>query len=59
MRRLSLLLEPTVRILDAPRCHLGEGPSYDPVTDVAWWVDILEARLFALSLAEGGPAPDP
>lgn len=54
-----MLLEPTVRILDAPRCHLGEGPSYDPVTDVAWWVDILEARLFALSLAEGGPAPDP
>ena len=51
-----MLFEPTVRTLDAPRCHLGEGPSYDPVTGTAWWVDILEARLFALSLAEGGPA---
>ena len=28
------------------RCHLGEGPTYDPATDTAWWFDILERRLF-------------
>ncbi|GJE56849.1 MULTISPECIES: SMP-30/gluconolactonase/LRE family protein [Methylobacterium] len=42
-----------IQILDAPRCHLGEGPCYDPGTDTAWWVDILERRLFAASLASG------
>lgn len=35
-----------ITILDAPRCHLGEGPCYDPRTGIAWWVDILERRLF-------------
>jgi len=33
-------------VLSQVRCHLGEGPSYDPRTNTAWWVDILEARLF-------------
>ncbi|KQP77446.1 SMP-30/gluconolactonase/LRE family protein [Methylobacterium sp. Leaf117] len=42
-----------VTMLDAPRCHLGEGPCYDPRTDTAWWVDILERRLFAAPLAGG------
>lgn len=42
-----------VKILAAPRCHLGEGPCYDPRTDTAWWVDILERRLFAMPLAKG------
>ncbi len=45
----------TVRVLDAPRCHLGEGPLYDARHDTAWWVDILERRLFEQALA-GGPA---
>ena len=45
-----------LRILDAPRCHLGEGPCYDPQTDTAWWVDILERRLFEAPLAGGGAA---
>ena len=54
---MSVPAEPTIRVLDAPRCHLGEGPSYDPATDTAWWVDILECRLYELPLAEGaGPA---
>ncbi|MCJ2047324.1 SMP-30/gluconolactonase/LRE family protein [Methylobacterium sp. J-078] len=44
-----------ITILDAPRCHLGEGPCYDPRTGTAWWVDILERRLFEAPLA-GGPA---
>ncbi|MGU3359591.1 SMP-30/gluconolactonase/LRE family protein [Methylobacterium sp. M6A4_1b] len=42
-----------ITILDAPRCHLGEGPCYDPHSDTAWWVDILERRLFAAPLAGG------
>lgn len=42
-----------VRMLDAPPCHLGEGPCYDPRTDTAWWVDILERRLFSASLGGG------
>ncbi|SEI14700.1 Sugar lactone lactonase YvrE [Methylobacterium sp. UNC300MFChir4.1] len=43
----------SVVILDGTRCHLGEGPSYDPATDTVWWVDILESRLFERSLAPG------
>ena len=44
---------PAIRVLGETRCHLGEGPSYDPATDTAWWVDILEARLCAFSLRDG------
>jgi sugar lactone lactonase YvrE len=44
-------------ILDLSRCHLGEGPSYEPETDTVWWVDILERRLFERSLgSEASPA---
>ncbi len=46
----------SAHVLDTSRCHLGEGPSYDPGTDTAWWVDILESRLFERRLAESGPA---
>lgn len=42
-----------VTLLDAPRCHLGEGPTYDPATDTAWWFDILERRLYEADLASG------
>ena len=45
------MTEPAIRILNAPRAHLGEGPSYDPDRDTAWWVDILEKRLFEAPLA--------
>ena len=45
-----------IRILDAPRCHLGEGPTYSPETDTAWWVDILERRLFEARLGSGALA---
>ncbi|APX83497.1 gluconolaconase [Methylorubrum extorquens] len=52
-----MAVSPSIRVLDPSRCHLGEGPSYDPATDTAWWVDILENRLFELPLSEGaGPA---
>lgn len=39
--------------LPAPRCHLGEGPVYDPVRDEAWWVDIVERRIHQYGLAHG------
>jgi sugar lactone lactonase len=43
---------PTSTLSDA-RCQLGEGPTYDQVTDTAWWFDILERRLFEAHLASG------
>ena len=55
--RSPALSDPSIRVLDQTRCHLGEGPSYDPATDTAWWVDILECRLFERPLdAQAGPA---
>jgi sugar lactone lactonase YvrE len=36
--------------LSAERCHLGEGATYDPASDTAWWFDILERRLFEADL---------
>jgi sugar lactone lactonase len=41
------------QVLAAERCHLGEGPTYDPSTDTAWWFDILEKRLFECRIATG------
>lgn len=35
------------------RCHLGEGPTYDPASDTAWWFDIVERRLFEARIATG------
>lgn len=38
-------------------CHvnseLGEGPSYDPATDTAWWFDIKGRKLHELQLGSG------
>jgi sugar lactone lactonase len=39
--------------LSADRCHLGEGPTYDAMTDTAWWFDILEKRLFEANISSG------
>jgi sugar lactone lactonase len=41
------------RILCNRHCHLGEGCTYDPATDTAWWFDILERTLFEADLASG------
>src|SRR5260370_42404494 len=38
-------------ILCERHCHLGEGCTYDPATDTAWWFDILERTLFQADLA--------
>jgi sugar lactone lactonase len=40
-------------ILSDWHCHLGEGCTYDPATDTAWWFDILERTLFEADLASG------
>ncbi|WP_284422799.1 MULTISPECIES: SMP-30/gluconolactonase/LRE family protein [unclassified Bradyrhizobium] len=40
-------------VLCAERCHLGEGPTYDPATDTAWWFDIREGRLFEAKIGSG------
>ncbi|NPU67081.1 SMP-30/gluconolactonase/LRE family protein [Bradyrhizobium sp. 83012] len=40
-------------VLCAEHCHLGEGPTYDPATDTAWWFDIREGLLFEASIASG------
>jgi sugar lactone lactonase YvrE len=40
-------------ILSERHCHLGEGCTYDPATDTAWWFDILERTLFQADLASG------
>jgi sugar lactone lactonase YvrE len=32
---------------------LGEGPTYDPTTDTAWWLNILDSELIELSLKNG------
>jgi sugar lactone lactonase YvrE len=41
------------RILSEQHCHLGEGCTYDPVTDTAWWFDIIERTLFQADLQSG------
>jgi sugar lactone lactonase YvrE len=40
-------------ILSADRCQLGEGPTYDALTDTAWWFDILAGRLYQAELGSG------
>ena len=35
-----------IETLPAQACHLGEGPSYDHASGVAWWCDILGKALF-------------
>ncbi|KQT46330.1 gluconolaconase [Aureimonas sp. Leaf454] len=44
---------PLLRALDAPRCELGEGATYDPRTDTAWWFDILGRTLLEHRFADG------
>src|SRR5450432_1264469 len=42
-----------VAVLSEHHCRLGEGCTYDPVTDTAWWFDILERTLFRADFASG------
>jgi sugar lactone lactonase YvrE len=36
----------SIEILDGTRSELGEGPTYDPARDKAWWFDIRGMKLF-------------
>jgi sugar lactone lactonase YvrE len=40
-------------VLSEQRCHLGEGPTYDPANNTAWWFDILGRTLFEADLTSG------
>lgn len=35
-----------VDFLDQTKCELGEGPTYDPLQNKAWWFDIVARTLF-------------
>jgi sugar lactone lactonase YvrE len=41
------------KVLDPSNIELGEGPSYDPATDTAYWFSILESTLHELNLTSG------
>jgi len=45
--------EVATKIMSEHHCLLGEGCTYDPATDTAWWFDILEQTLFQADLASG------
>lgn len=44
---------PEIRRLPGDPCELGEGPHYDPVTNTAWWFDILGRKLIEHRFADG------
>jgi sugar lactone lactonase len=44
---------PQVTILSDHACHLGEGPSYDPLRDRLFWFDIRECKLFEKGWPDG------
>lgn len=41
-----------MRTLGHHRAELGEGPGYDPATDIAWWFDISARLLFLHHVAK-------
>ncbi|MCP4315639.1 MAG: SMP-30/gluconolactonase/LRE family protein [Hyphomicrobiales bacterium] len=41
-------------IFDDTNYELGEGPTYDPVTDTVWWFDISGRKLIERPFAGGG-----
>ncbi len=45
-----------VRLLDAARCHLGEGSTYDAASDTAWWFDILGRTLHEARPSDARPS---
>lgn len=50
---LAPLEDLPIQMLEAARCHLGEGPAYDVASHTAWWFDILEKRLHEADLTSG------
>ena len=45
-RQTATDLEPNVELYSTIPCQLGEGPTYDPATDTAFWFDIEGKSLF-------------
>lgn len=41
------------RALCEANLHLGEGPTYDPATDTAYWFNIVDSELHELELSTG------
>jgi sugar lactone lactonase len=35
-----------IEFLDETKCELGEGPTFDPLQNKAWWFDIIAKKLF-------------
>lgn len=52
-RRVLYQLVAIARRLDATCCEVGEGPSYDPVTDTLWWFGISGAALYQHPFSSG------
>jgi sugar lactone lactonase YvrE len=42
-----------VSILSDIACHLGEGPTYDPLSDTLFWFDIRERKLLEKRMPDG------
>ena len=45
--------KPNISILGEHRCHLGEGPLWDPVDEALYWVDSFGPRLYRNDFASG------
>lgn len=42
-----------MKLLDEHRLELGEGPGYDPASDLVWWFDIERNRLYTRKFSGG------
>ena len=45
--------EVATKVLSDRHCQLGEGCTYDPATNTAWWFDIVERMLLKADLVSG------
>lgn len=48
--------DPAVTVFSGVSCHLGEGPTYDPVEGALYWFDILGRRLLRQAATGEQPA---
>ncbi|HET7413289.1 MAG TPA: SMP-30/gluconolactonase/LRE family protein [Pararhizobium sp.] len=47
------MAETSVSVLSQTSCHLGEGPTFDPVSGTLFWFDILDKRLHQMRWPDG------
>ncbi|MBX3532122.1 MAG: SMP-30/gluconolactonase/LRE family protein [Rhizobiaceae bacterium] len=50
------MADPRIDIFSDIKCELGEGPTYEPATDMLWWFDIASRKLLARRLGGGSTA---